>query len=351
MKYNRLKEFLRKDTAPAHLVAAIIRILRHWFSQAILSLLGTIVIAVLIGQGRYDGVFWTSCVLYCLLLVGIAFCKEYDSSIQKDLAAENSSLKDEKKRVEEKLNKHTALVQSLTVMHAAAGKDIYRIARQVKHQGWIVKIDSIREVFGFQKMCMQTCREVYNFCKHQHPEKEYYVTLFQRIETDGKNKDRCRMIAFANKDGIEPLSYRDEYPIVKIKSKPESKETKVPLHTQIFAEDELKNCIITDPEEIRRRFVIHGKNKTREDQIKAYIGIPAKVCNRGVTFLLQIDCNCEKGFGENKSDAEELAETIFKPYVSYLSMIYEFDRMNEITDNHLRRIQGGGSNGQTTEAI
>lgn len=218
MKYQRLKEFLKKDTAPAHLVAAIIRILRHWFSQAILSLLGTIVIAVLIGRSRYDWLLWTACILYCLLLVGIAFCKEYDLSIQIDLASENAALKNEKKSVEEKLIRHKALVQSLTVMHAAAGKDIYRIARQVKHQGWIVKIASIREVFGFQKMCMQTCREVYRFCKHQYPKYEYYVTLFQRIESDSKNKERCRMIAFANKDGTEPLSYRDEYPIVKNKS-------------------------------------------------------------------------------------------------------------------------------------
>lgn len=344
LKYKHLKEFLVKDTAPAHLVAALIRTLRHWFSQAILSLLGTIIIAVLIGESRYDWLFWAVCILYFLLLVGIAFCKEYDLSIQKDLANENASLKEEKKRIEEKLNKHMALSQSLSVMHAAAGKDIYRIARQVKYQGWIGKIDAIREVFGFQKMCMQTCREVYRFCKQQHPEYEYYVTLFQRIEVGGKNKDKCRMIAFANKDGIEPLSYRDEYQITKGKLK---MEMKVPLHTQIFAEDELKNYVISDPEEIKKKFVIHEKNKTREDQIKGYIGIPAKVCNRGVTFLLQIDCNCERGFGEDRGKAEELAEMYFKPYVSYLSMIYEFDRMNEMIDNRFRCLQGGGSNGQT----
>ena len=347
MKYKRLKAFLQKDTAPAHIVAALIRTLRHWLSQAILTLLGTIVIAVLIGQSRYDGLFWTACVLYVLLLIGIAFCKEYDMSIQKDLASENTVLKDEKAIVEDELSRYMGLAQSLTVMHAAAGKDIYRIARQVKYQGWIIKMSSIREVFGFQKMCMQACREVYNFCKQQHPEYEYYVTIFQRIEADGKIKDRCRMIAFANKDGIEPLSYRDEYPITKVKTKAEAK---IPLHTQIFAEDELKNCVITDPEEIKKRFVIHEKNKTREDQIKAYIGIPAKVCNRGVTFLLQVDCNCERGFGKGQSKAEKLAESIIKPYVSYLSMIYEFDRMNEMTDNHLRRIQGGNSNGQA-EAV
>lgn len=346
MKYEKLKAFIRKDTAPAHLLAAIIRMLRHWFSQAILSLLGTIGIALLIGIQRYDWLFWVACLLYFLLVVGIAFCKEYELSVHKDLVYENDSLKKEKMELMEKLLKSKAITQSLTVMHASAGKDIYRIARQVKHAGWIDSIGSMREVFGFQKMCMQACREVYRFCKQQHPEFEYYVTLFQRIESEGNSKDRCRMIAFANKDGTEPLSYRDEY-IINGKKKSDSR---LHLHTRIFAEDELKNYVIIDPEEIKKIFVFHEKNKTREDQIKAYIGVPAKVCNRGVTFLLQIDCNCKSGFGEDQSEAEDAAEAIFKPYVSFLSMIYEFDRMNEMTDNHISRIRGGSANDKT-EAI
>jgi len=343
-KYKRIKQIAHRDTAFGHFVMFTIRMLRHYLSQVILSFLGTVIIAVLIALQRYDFLFWITIILYCFLLYGISACKEYDKSLQEDTKNELSRTIKKNKDLLDIVQEERNLVNSLEVLQTSAGKNIYRVARQVKHQGWKIEIPQIREVFGFQRMCMETCKELYNLCKSKNLDADYYITVYQRIEGTEKSHDNCRMIAFANKDGSEPLSYHRQYPL-----KNDEGNTKEPLHSRIFLEKEVKNWVLFGKKEIDDNFVWHPENQSREKEIKAYIGIPVSVCNRKISFLLQLDSDNEKGFGNDKNESQNFANQIARPYALYLSMIYEFDRMNEVTDAYITKVKRREQSAKRTE--
>lgn len=330
-KYKRLKAIAHKDTVIGHFVAATIRILRHYISQVVLSALGTVAIAVLIGF-QFDTFFlWITVLMYLILQFGICACQDYEKSLQEDIKDNLESVKEKYSKIEKQLKETQHLVHSMTVLQMSAGKNIYRVAKHIKHNGWYYEISQLREVFGFQRMCMEVCREIYDVCKDMKPDFTYYITVFQKIENHQMHKNTCRMIAYSNQDGSEPLSFHTIYDLQKISNGVKEE----PFHNVILANQEAKPRILIGAKDIRKHFIWHPENKTREESIQAYIGIPVAVCNRQISFLLQIDCNNERGFGDNAEATAMFAEQIIRPYALYLSMIYEFDRMNEVTDSYI----------------
>ena len=112
-------------------------------------------------------------------------------------------------------------------------------------------------------------------------------------------------------------------------------ESPVPLHNDIFLSPEATIHVLVGKNEIEKSFVWHLENKSREEAIEAYIGVPVPVCNRKIPVLLQIDCNMVKGFGATKEESQLFAPKTIRPYAAFLSMIYEFDRMNEVTNYYI----------------
>lgn len=333
MNYSRFREFLSRDTIISHILCAIMHISQHWICSSLSAVIGTIVIAVMIAKNYYGKWFWLACILYLFLLISSAFCQHYDASLKQQMAKDNEK---NNTLYGVALKKNEALIStsdSLKALMGSSGAGAYRVARAIKHDGMTESLKATREMFGFQDVCFQACKEIYNICKATYPDNDFYITIFQRVERVGRKKNSCKMIAYYNKDHTEPSTYHVSYSIPPTVSD----ETKIEYHTRLFASGENQQpYYLENKAAIDRHFKFHKTNRKREERIKSYLGIPSTVCHRGITFLLQIDSETENAFGKDLSEAKWFIENILKQYVLMLSMMYEFDRLNEMADNRIR---------------
>ena len=336
MDWTRIRNFIRKDTATSHFLQFLLHLLRNEICQAAISILGTIVIAIFIGKSRYDSWFIASCICYVLLVIGVALGNNYDKHER-----ENS----EQQRIEaqRKLQLVKASVDSIRVLNGVSGNGLYRIARQIKHDGWPSELKDLREVFGFQRVAFGVCEEIYNLLKNTYGLSKHYVTVYQRPEKHAlakgrKTKSICKMIAYGNSNHKEPLSYKTQYEIPDASNLP-SEKNGIEFHTRLFAEGDTSPRILKTNREILENFKFHDTGYVREKKISQYIGIPSNVCNRGIMFLLQVDCEEEFGFGKTEEELHQFAETVLSQYVSLLALAYEIDRMNEVSTYYFSGIK------------
>ena len=75
-------------------------------------------------------------------------------------------------------------------------------------------------------------------------------------------------------------------------------------------------------------------------RIQQYIGLPSNVCNRGIMFLLQVDCDVEGGFGKTRAEVERLVDDVLSQYVTALKLYYEMDRFSEVGTKHVSELNG-----------
>lgn len=333
MNYSRLRDFLSRDTVISHILCAIMHVSQHWICSSLSAAIGTIVIAVMIAKNYYGKWFWFVCILYLFLLISSAFCQHYDTFLRQQMADNNEKYNT---LYDMALKKNEALIStsdSLKALMGSSGAGAYRVARAIKHEGMTESLKATREIFGFQNVCFQACKEIYNICKATYPDADFYITIFQRVERAGRKNDSCKMIAYYNKNRTEPSTYHISYSIPPTVSD----KTKIEYHTRLFASGETQHpYYLENKAAIDRHFKFHKKNRIREGRVKSYLGIPSNVCNRGITFLLQIDSETENAFGKDLSEANWFIDNILKQYVLMLSMMYEFDRLNEMADNRIR---------------
>lgn len=337
MFWNRLSEYINKDQAIPHFIKALFHLLSHWGSQAAISIIGTIVIAVLIGSTVHWVWLVSACVLYVILVVGTLFCQQYTK--WKESEKFNKILEEitSKGTLEHQNEMLISIMNSIRTLEMAASAGIYRNARTIKHEGWISSLKDMREAFGFQSMAMQVCQEVYNILQKQFGWAEHSVTVFQRFKRTEKN-NVCKMIAYSIQNGQEPSSYSQEYSIPRTISQTRS-VAKPCFHTRIFTENSTEIRVLTNNEEVHQNFKFHKNCENREKAIEQYIGIPMKVCNRDVTFILQVDCNIKGAFGKTKDEMIMFAKKYLYQYASLLALCYEIDRSVEVAYDHEQKSQ------------
>lgn len=304
----------------AHFAAFCYHAHKYWVVQAMMPIIGTIAIGIMVGIKAFNFGFFLLCAVYTLLVVGDAICQQYDEYIRQSKLAES------KQNIVYK-----ELADSQRTLNGIAGRNIYRLARSVKHEGWLAtSLQAKREMFGFQSMSFKACQEIKAMCKKMNPNAEYYVTIYQRVQKRGK-PDRCRMIAYSNANEREPDSYNDFY---KIPDEKTLSTTKTFFHSRLFSVGESRSYILQG-EEVQKEFVLHQNCHDREQKIQAYIGIPTKVCNREITLLLQVDCDQKEGLGKTREDMQWFADSVLNQYVSLLALIYETDRLDEVIDTYI----------------
>lgn len=324
-KYARLRTFAQKDTAFSHFLRFLFHFLRHWLSQVIISIIGTIIIALFIGLQRFNLWFYVSCAIYLALLIGTAICKGYDKSTLVEAQNTTRKYSEELSISEKEVAMLNETLMSMTTIMSVESKHIYRVARGIKHKGWSKKLEDYREQYSFQLEAIAICEEVYKIINKQFGITDHWVTIYQRFEDKGG--DYCKMIGYYNAGYQEPSSYPNEYKL-KIGKK------KVELHTRLLAKSESSIEILVTPEEIKKEFKYHKESESREQKLKQYIGIAETVCHRSATILLQIDTNKENGFGESKDKIIEFVRTYIKPFVVLLVLHYENNRLFEMCYNH-----------------
>lgn len=327
---------LDKDTAFSNLLLFVVKLCRHWFGEVLMGILN-VAIGLLTAFSQFGPILWILCVILLLLLIGSAFCKSYDAQKKETNLIAISTLEEELS----KLEAHHAFCKkakdSTLVVNGTASNDIYRVAREIKHEGWKKPLEDIRDVYGFQIMAFAVCKEIYNLLRDQYNLKNHWITLYQRFETPNsgkRQKHHCKMIAYANASKQEPLSYQEEYAI----PAPNKKHTDIELHTKIFAGDDVSPEILMTQSEVQKEFKIHANSRSREMKIHQYIGLPSTVCNRKIMFLLQIDCDVENGFGKTRDEVTQLIEDVLIQYISLLKLYYEIDRFSEVGTNHVRKL-------------
>lgn len=332
MIWEKIAEYAKEDKAIPHLLTALYHMFTHWGSQAAISIIGTIVIAILAGQSPWNKWFYISCIAYIILILGTLICQRYQEWRKEQRTNELLGKLLEKGEIEQRNRMLVSVLNSVRTLEVTASAGIYRNARKIKHKGWVSALDDMREAFGFQTMAMSVCQEVYRFLSEQYGLSGHTVTVFQRFEQSEDNSI-CKMIAYSAQSGQEPLSYSQKYTIPKtIGDRISSK--KFPFHTRIFAENNTRIRVLIDNSEVLKNFKFHKNCEARERAIEQYIGIPMKVCNRGVTFILQVDCNQKNAFGATEEEVVAFANAYLYQFASQLALYYEMDRMVEVANNH-----------------
>ena len=91
-----IRRFAIKISSKENILGTAVRLLYQLFSNeyanALISILGTIVIAVMIGTNYFDTLFYIFCVIYCVCVVFVAWANQYKKQIVHDNKILNQSL-------------------------------------------------------------------------------------------------------------------------------------------------------------------------------------------------------------------------------------------------------------------
>ena len=326
--FEKIREIKQKDTWAGHALSSLLIFFRHWLAQPLASILSGVVIAICISRNEYSVVFWSVLVVYFVLLAGSAYVQKYDEHMRQINAEKSLGLGVSLEQTKKNLVAEGRVIEDARKLNGFAGHLIYKIARDVKHTGKVKGIAEWRETFGFQAMSIRICDCLLEFCKSYFGVSPY-VTVYQKF-TSSDGKDYCKMIAYANSDANEPPTYSERYYLG-------NKAKKDYLHSQIFVKGELEPVVLMNGEDVRKCFQLHKTNRKREEKIQQYIGIPMNVCNRGVSFLIQLDSDVPCAFGKDREDVNWFIDSIIKNYASELALFYEMDRFNEVICNNEKK--------------
>lgn len=314
----------------------MVKLCRHWLGEVLIGALN-LAIGLVTAFSQFGSILWILCVALLLLLIGSAFCKSYEAYKKEETDAEINRLECKLSKMETYHAFCKKARSSTFVVNGTASNGIYRVARGIKHYGWNKPLEDICDIYGFQIMAFAVCEEIHSLLRDQYSLKNHWITIYQCFEPEGnrrRQKRYCKMIAYANASKQEPLSYQEEYII------PARKHIlhDIELHTKIFAGDDTTPRILMTQAEIRKEFKFHANSSSREWRIHQYIGLPSTVCNRGVMFLLQIDCDVENGLGEIRNEVQQLVDDVLEQYVSLLKLYYEIDRFSEVGTKYVRKL-------------
>lgn len=315
--YSRVKKFALKkaknESVLFILINLLYRLFIHEIMDAVISILGTVVIGIMIGV-KYYGVFFYICIgLYSSFLILVAFAKKY----QHEKLIENRTLK-------QSLSGINGTLRAWSIELQKSARTIYGLKRKKRE---LLK-NSVASI-NFQSAAFVVCENLKNNLTKYYDNDNIYVTIFQKQKKD--SKEFCKMIAYSEEK--EPSTYGDSYKIPKYE---ESLLGKIDYHSYLFAANSTDISALPDPESVEKCFVKHKKSAERENNIQQYIGIPIAPANLGVTFILQIDTNIPYLFGKNKEEIISLVKTAVFPFAQFLHMVYEQSRTIE-------QLIGGGN--------
>lgn len=321
--YKRVRKFALEKSMDGTLFASIILLLYRLFTSvivdAIITILGTVVIAIMIGRGYYRWPFWICVFVYMILVVLMAWAKGY----QKERLKEYRILKQALLGVDGTLRMWSDELHN----HANAIMNL-----KIKTQSYIREE---AEKIDFQHACFLVCNNIWTRLTKYYENENIYVTVFQKNKQFDKRtneeKSTCRMIAYSG--NTIPSSFNEVY---KIPTYTDDLKGTVEYHSYLFSANNTNICVLPDRESVKKNFVIHQRCAEREEAIQQYIGIPIAPAGLDVTFILQVDTNIPNLFGKDKEEVTLLAQTAIYPFAQFLHMTYEELRM-------IAQIVGGGN--------
>lgn len=305
---SRPTEWIRiqgqKNTTIGHLIQFIYRFFANSFVQATTSILGTIIIAVLIGRGSYGWLFSICVILYCIFTILSAWANEHIRDKIRDTKVFQRAL----------YGMATSMRTWAINLQKTAG--FLKTTLEKKDIDILKKLDRI----DFQSAACLVCETLRDTLSKNEEKDDVYVTVFQKT-----SPDKCKMIAYSV--NYEVSSYGVEYDIPS--QNEEDLFGKIEYHSYVFYSGIKEITTFHTHELVMKAFVIHSNSEEREKNIQQFICIPISPAKLGVTFLLQVDTNVPNFFGDNKKAVDDFAKNIIFPFAQILHMAYEQSRMIE----------------------
>lgn len=317
---KHISEWVRKkgneneESALAYFIRFAYSVFSNRYVQAAVSLVGTIVIAVMIGFGYYDCGFWVVIAAYVVATFLIAWANGHVRQKNRDT----------------KTFQHTLF--GLGASLRAEAITFQKCAKKLKN---VKNAEKAKQLVAdgatdFQAAAFIVCEKLCDTLSRKGEKDVVYVTVFQKEQKD--DELFCRMIAYSADHEVS--SYEKKYPIPR---KEEAKLGKIEYHTYVFAHSIKEVSSFHTQELVQKAFCFHEECEQREKAIHQYVCIPISPAGQGVTFLLQVDCSEPGRFGTNKTALDDFAKNTIYPYAQLLHMIYEQYRVIE----QLAGIEGG----------
>lgn len=308
--YKKVRDFALAQARKEGVIATGIKFLFQCFSnvftQAIVTIVGTVVIGIMTSVNYFGSFFIMTVIAYCVSILLIAWTESY---------------------LREKVNEYRNLKQALFSIDIALRKWAISLQKCAKKLNNLSTDDSrailttISDI-DFQTAAFSVCENLSEQLSKYYEKDDIYVTVFQK-ETDA-GEDKCKMIAYSGNH--QPSSYGISY---KIPVFSEELYGKIEYHTYVFAKNETEISALHNHEKVEEAFKLHKECKGREEEIQQYVCVPISIAKLGVVFLLQIDTSVEGLFGKDHSTVINFAKTAIYPFAQFLHMIYEQGRTVE----------------------
>ena len=316
-------EWVRKKGNENSMSAYLIQFTYHFFAniyiQAIVSIVGTVVIAVMIDKSYYGTGFWITTCFYIFATVMIAWANQHIRAKIKDTKIFQSTLYGLSATLRSMAIALQKYAKKLEEAKTVEKKTNSRKKSQDRRERKQIVEDS---EIDFQTAAFTVCEKLHDTLSRKDEKDDVYVTVFQK-KTE-RASAYCRMIAYSAKHEVS--SYNAKYPIP---PKEKALFGKIEYHTYVFAKEKKEVTTFHTQEEVQEAFCVHEACEDREKEIQQYICIPISPAGLGVTFLLQVDTNEQGFFGSSKSAVDDFAKNTIYPYAQLLHMIYEQSRVIE----------------------
>ena len=308
---NFIINLVRHNNFFSHLVWIVYYIFSQEIVSSLISVIGTVVIAVKIGKNEYDALFIFLVVIYIIGLFLTALAHNYARNKITNFNLFKQSLYG----IDETLK---AWADSLKI----SAEHIYNARPKDRIQPFLEYVD-------FQTAAFFVCQKLNSNLKVVCRNENVYITVYQKYNIQGKTGVqseycKCKMIGYS--DNHEPASFNTKYDVPDFDPK---LKKKIPFHSYLFSSGKNDIVALSDRKGIDEWFLEHDENAERESKIQQYIGIPISLPKLGVIVLLQIDTPVPKLFGKNEEEMKEFAKVGIYPYAQFLYMAYEQSRATQ----------------------
>ena len=309
-KEQSYSEWIRKkgneDSAIAYLIQFAYHLFANSYVQAIVSIVGTVVIAVMIGKSYYGALFKITVCCYAVTTFLIAWANQHIRQKIRDTRVFQNTLYG-----------LSATLRSRAISLQKCAKNL----KKAKTEMEATQVVTDSEI-DFQTAAFAVCEKLHDTLSRNDEKDDVYITVFQKKEEN--NSAYCRMIAYSAKHEVS--SYGAKYPIP---PKDQAKFGEIEYHTYVFAKGIKEVTSFHTQQLVQEAFCVHETCEDREKEIQQYICIPISPAGLGVTFLLQVDCKEQGFFGSSKTSVNDFAKNTIYPYAQLLHMIYEQSRVVE----------------------
>lgn len=302
---EKIRRIAQKDSTMGHLIHVVYYVFSNEYSHAFSSVLGTIIIAVLIGCGYYRLWFWAASILYLICV----FLSAWATRHMRRKTLDNKAFQDALHGMSEVLRSWAIKLQKCAnkIRYAKNGK-------YSKNQ-----IELILSEIDLQTAAFSVCEKLRRFLTAKTDPDDVYITVYKKYEEAGET--RCRMLAYSGEH--EPTSKDDFYIVPPFD---QNLYGKIEYHSYLFSSNKKEISVLFDHTAVEKAFKPHINSEEREKKIQQFIAIPIAPAKKGVVFLLQVDTIHKAFFGDSKESVEEFAKNTIYPYAQYLHMVYEESR-------------------------